>query len=174
MHVTRTLTLGVIGGSVAVWLAAAATSTVRRPEPRVEPKAQRLEASGAALASEIARLHDRLRPTATPAQTRDLFRYGRRSRTRSAAGASVAAATPTAPIAAAPAAAPPPLTLVGIAEDATDNGPIRTAIVSGFGDLFMVRERDAVTPRFRVTSVSADAVELIDMSDQSTLRLALK
>jgi hypothetical protein len=173
MNVTRTLTLGVLGGSLAVWLAAAATSTVRRAEPRVEPRARAVDVSGAALASEIARLHDRLHPTAAPTQARDLFRYGRRSTAR--AGAAVAATVaPPVPDVPALVPTPSPLTLVGIAEDAGESGPVRTAIVSGFGELFMVKEHDTVTSRFRVSSVSADTVELIDTSNDTTLRLSLQ
>ena len=69
---------------------------------------------------------------------------------------------------------PPPFKLIGIAEDAGADGPIRTAIVSGPGQLFMVKEGQNVTLRYSVTKIAADVVELRDPGDHSTLRLALK
>ena len=38
----------------------------------------------------------------------------------------------------------------------------------------MVKEGETVTPRYRVAKISADVVELTDVIDDSTLRLALK
>ena len=54
--------------------------------------------------------------------------------------------------------------LAGIAEDPEADGPVRTAIISGEGQLFMVKEGEAVTPRYRVAKISADVVELVDLS----------
>jgi hypothetical protein len=170
MNVTRTLTLGVVGGSIAVWLAGAATSTVRHVEPRVEPRARAADVSSAALASEVARLHDRLRPTTAPTEARDLFHFGRRAPSRSPVPSAALAPAPAAPVVAAPPT--PSLTLVGIAEDATEQGLVRMAIVSGFGELFMVREHETIASRFRVNSISAEGVELTDTTDQTTVRLA--
>ena len=67
----------------------------------------------------------------------------------------------------------PALTLIGLAEDEGPEGTIRTAIISGAGDLFIVKEGEAVTRRFRVSRISADVVELAD-SDGTFLRLTLK
>ena len=170
MNVTRTVTLGVLGGALAVWLAAAATSNVRVPAPVIAPTANVLEVSGAELAGEIARLRDRLRPTIEPTQTRDLFRYaapwGRR--VPEAAPAEVAPATPVSEL------SPSPFKLVGMAEDAGDAGAVRTAILSGSGELFLVKEGDAVTSRYRVASIGPATIELTDLTDNTTLRLALK
>ena len=75
----------------------------------------------------------------------------------------------------APAPVPlPPLKLAGIAEDAGPDGPVRIAIVSGEGQLFMVKEGETVTPRYRVTKISADVIELTDVVDNSVRRLALR
>ncbi len=63
MNVKRTVMLGVVGGAVAVWLAAAATSTTRTIAPVVPARPNVVDKSGAELAAEIARLHERLRPT---------------------------------------------------------------------------------------------------------------
>jgi len=140
--------------------------------PVVGPSA--VESRGAELADEIARLHERLRPVATPLHpARNLFTYH-------------AVAAPAAPVVAAPRpavaeAAPAPallalpaLKLAGIAEDSGADGPERTAFISGEGQLFMVKEGEAVTRRYRVTKISADVVELIDLGDNSIRRLALR
>ena len=73
-----------------------------------------------------------------------------------------------------PAVVASPLKLVGIAEDTSDDGVVRTAIVSGYGDLFLVKEGESVTLRYRVSRVLSDLVELVDVTDQTTLRLAIQ
>jgi hypothetical protein len=159
MHPKRTATIVVVGGALLAWLAGAATSN-RAIDP-------------AALENEIARLHERLRPTSTPTQSnRNLFSF------RSAAARAVQA--PNAPSAPALVEAPPlpapllPLKLVGIAEDPGADGPARTAIVVGDGQLFTVKEGENVTTRYRVARISADVVELLDLNDNSLRRLALR
>jgi hypothetical protein len=169
MNTKRVAWLVVGAGAVAVWLAGAATTGVRPPQVVVAPKPAALDLQGEALAAEITRLHERLRPSAAPVQARDLFRYANR-----------AAAKPTAP---APAAAPamplvdiapkPSLKLVGIAEDAGPDGPARTAIVSDAGTLVFAKEGEAVS-HYRVTRIAADVVEFTNVDDNTILRLALK
>jgi hypothetical protein len=171
MNLKRGLTLGAACGAVAVWLAAAATSAPRPPVRTPAHTATPVEVRGAELAAEIARLRERLRPTAAPLQTRDLFRYGGRRTTAPVFGAP---APPSALDSTAPGVAPPAFALVGLAEDAGPDGPIRTAIISGAGDLFLVKEGEAVTTRYRVVKISSDVVELGDVTDGTTLRLALK
>ena len=69
---------------------------------------------------------------------------------------------------------PLPLKLAGIAEDEGPEGPLRTAIISGEGQLYIVKEGDEVTARYRVGKISADVVELIDVGDNTVRRLALR
>jgi hypothetical protein len=171
MNLKRTLVLSVGGGAVVIWIAAAATSMSRpSTEPVTQPAARAIDTSGAALAAEIARLHERLRPTAVPLQTRDLFSYGehRASTARAeTAHASVAAVeVPTIPAAV-------PLKLIGIAEDGPADAIVRTAVLSGLGDLFLVKQGDTAASRFRVIAISQTGVELVDSADQSTIRLSL-
>jgi hypothetical protein len=65
--------------------------------------------------------------------------------------------------------------LVGIAEQKTDAGLKRTAMIGAPGDqLFMVTEGQDVAGRYRVSAVGADAVELQDLVSGSTRRLALR
>ena len=70
--------------------------------------------------------------------------------------------------------APPALKLSGIAEDVTPDGLVRTAIISGSGELFVAKEGDTVAERYRVVKISADVVELADLTEGTTVRLALK
>jgi len=168
----RTATIVVVGAALLAWLAGAATSTRPvMPPPIVERS--RIEVRGDELAVEIARLHERLRPSATPRQPgRNLFSF------------QATAAPPPAPIAAAPAPALveapvalpalPPLKLAGIAEDEGPEGAVRTAIISAPGQLFLVKEGETIVQRYRVTKISSDVVELVDLGDNSIRRLALR
>jgi hypothetical protein len=173
MNLKRTATIGVVGGALAAWLASAATSNRPVPRPIVIPTPP-IDLRGAELADEIARLRERLRPTTTPSQPgRNLFTF-RAARARAVA-APIAASAPAA-ITEAAVTQPslPPLKLAGIAEDSGPDGPIRTAIISTDGQLFMAKEGDTVTLRYRVAKISADVVELTDLSDNSVRRLALR
>src|SRR6266850_2264159 len=82
-------------------------------------------------------------------------------------------AAPIAPVAPKPALtdtlpaftpAQPSLKLAGIGEDAGPDGPLRIAFITGEGQLFMVKEGENVTPRYRVTQISGDVVELLDLA----------
>ena len=70
--------------------------------------------------------------------------------------------------------AEPALKLAGIAESAGPDGPDRTAIISGDGQLFMVKEGDPVMARYRVVKISPDAVELADVEASAIRRLVMK
>jgi hypothetical protein len=172
MNWKRIATLGVFGGALAVWLAGAATSNARRPIDAIVAKPTPVELHGAELAAEIARLRDRLRPTTEPQQPgRNLFQFSRRESSMPASTPAVAA-TPTE----APALVPPPpaLKLVGVAEDEGPDGPIRTAIISAFGQLYFVKPGDTVGSRYRVEVVSGEVTELTDLVDSTKLRIALQ
>jgi hypothetical protein len=173
MNVKRTAMIGVAAVAVAVWISAATTSNVRTVVPVVPAKASVVDKSGAELAVEVKRLHERLRPSDTPVHSRDLFRYAGKG---SASAAAVVTAAPPAPAVQEQAFAPlvAPLKLEGLAEDQGDQGPVRTAIISGFGDIFLVKVGDSVTSRYRVAKISPDAVELTDLSNNTPLRLALR
>jgi hypothetical protein len=68
----------------------------------------------------------------------------------------------------------PSLKLAGVAEEDGTDGPVRTAIISGEGQLYMVKEGEAVTTRYRVSKIAVDVVELVDVGDNSVRRLALR
>lgn len=172
MHLKRTATIVVVGGALAAWLSAAITP--ERHAPSILPAREvRVATSSAQLASETARLHERLRPDAAPRQpSRNLFAF----HVVTARPEAVLVSKPAQSEAvAAPVPAPlPPLMLAGIAEDPGPSGPVRTAVISGGGQLFLVKEGEHVTPRYLVAKISADVVELADQGDGSTRRLALK
>jgi hypothetical protein len=172
MNFKRTATIAFAGGALIAWLAGAATSNhPLAPITRVPPTA--VDEHGAALASEIAKLHDRLHPTAPPHQpARNLFAY--RAARPIAAPPPLDLPRPAITEAAPFVPAQPALKLAGIAEDDGPDGPIRMAFISGEGQLFMVREGEMVTPRYRVNKITADVVELQDVNEQTLRRLALR
>ena len=173
MKLKRTLALGVVGAALAAWFAAASTTGSRRISKIAVGKTTPVEMRGAELAAEIARLRERLHPTSVPqAPGRNLFEFS-----RTAPGRSAAVARPEVTEQhAAPPAAPtlPPLKLVGIAEDTGPDGPIRTAIISGFGRLFFAKPGERVAERYDVVRISGDAAELTDLEDNSSITLVLK
>jgi len=171
MKLKRTAKFAVLGAALAAWLAAAVTSG-GRGTPSIAIKTVPAETDSAALASEIARLHDRLRPASTPRQpTRNLFSYGP---AKASAAVPTTVAKPALSEAAPVRPAPAPLKLSGIAEDETPDGVVRTAIISGLNQLFLVKEGETVAARYRVLHVSSDVVELTDLVDDTVLRLALR
>ena len=105
---------------------------------------------------------------------RNPFAFGAAPRVPQAAPATVQAAV--AETVAAPLPPPlPALILMGVAEDTTDAGPRRTAVIGGDGDtIYMVGEGDAVGERYRVKKIGADAVELEDLVTKAYRRLALR
>ena len=174
IQMKRTATIVVVGGALLAWLAGAATSNRAIVPPPIVQRTP-IEMRGEELALEIARLQERLRPTTTPRQPgRNLFSF-HAATARAARMAPIAAAPAPAPVEAPPALpALPALKLAGIAEDEGPEGPMRTAVISGQGQLFLVKEGESVLQRYRVTKISADVVELIDLGDNSIRRLALR
>src|SRR5215831_2556002 len=81
MDVKRAVMIGVAGVAVAVWISAAATSNTRNLAPVIPTKPNVVDKSGAELAVEVKRLHERLRPSDPPVHSRDLFRYAARPST---------------------------------------------------------------------------------------------
>ena len=170
MHVKRTLVLAVGCGVLAAFFASASTSGRRPIAPPILPKTNAVDATGAERAEEIARLHDRLHPTAVPQQpSRNIFEFRPRPTGPPVAAQSIAA------VQAPPSPAPPApsLKLIGIAEDVGADGPVRSAIITGDSQLFIVKTGEQVTDRYKIVEISSDGVELIDRNDGTTLRLGL-
>lgn len=193
MNLKRTAAIVVVGAAFAAWISAAMTPAGGTHTPLVSSAPTPADLRGATLASEIARLHERLRPEVAVRQPgRNLFAFHAPLYT----AAPVKGAPERAELAPAGTLAPaqPALTLVGIAEDgpaagtpggaadstgssaggSAGNSIVRTAIISGGGQLFLVKEGERVASIYRVEKVSADVVELADSRDGSTRRLALR
>jgi hypothetical protein len=81
-----------------------------------------------------------------------------------AAGAATAATLPTLP----------PMSLIGIVDRTVDGRAQRLAVVSMADTLYYAAAGARIGSRYEVVSVAADAVELKDLSDGSTRRVALK
>ncbi len=124
-----------------------------------------------ALQTEVAKLQDRLAPTIAPTRSRDLFRFTARAARpplRAARPGTLAAPATT------PGASTSQFKLIGIAEDPTADGIVRTAIVSAPGDLFLVKAGETFGGRYRVDQVSSEAVQFTDTTTATSSTLALR
>ena len=176
MNLKRTTVIFVGGGAFAAWLSAAITPG--RPVVPLEVIAPApIDASGAALAGEIARLRERLRPDPRPSEhARNPFAFQTARPAVTIPGPAANDATVAATAVDLPRLR---LTLSGIAEDPSPegSGSVRTAIITGNGQLFLAKDGDTVADRgveYRVGNISADSAELIDLRDNTTRRLTLK
>ena len=145
--------------------------------PEATASAAGLEASAAAVVG--MQLHDwSSKAPVHPRPDRNIFAFTR------PAPKLVTASPPAAGLLAPPGESQPsPLAqfkLIGVAEDAgpdTPDGPgetSRTAIISGQGQLYIVKEGETVAWIYRVGRMSAGSVELLDTTGGSTVRLVLK
>ena len=163
-----------VGGTLlAAWLASAAGVTIGPravPLPRQSAEAVQLDAVASDVQSQASRLRQRL-AAAPPLQApvRNPFAFAQRE------PVPAPAAPKPQPVAAPPAfiqslIAEPQLSLLGIAEE----GSLRTAMIESGDELLMVTEGQTVVGRYRVGTVSPDAVDLIDLGTGATRRLSLK
>jgi hypothetical protein len=174
MNLRRTATIVVVGAVLAGWFAGAATPKRTIPPPILIPPPP-IDARGMELANEVARLRDRLRPTTPPTRSRrNLFTFRTRTADHPRAVPDIRVVPPAGTEAPLPRNNEPALKLAGMAETAGADGPDRIAIISGDGQLFMVKKGDPVTARYRVVAISADAVELADVEANTTRRLVMK
>lgn len=166
-----------LGGTTLLiaWLSSAAGLQPAPDAPREEgprPEAARLDALAASVQSQSARLRARL-AAAPSARTagRNPFAFEAAvpaARPRPAAATAPAETVPPAP-------SEPAIALVGVAEQERDGTARRTAMIAGPGDeLFLVAEGEALAGRYRVGTVGADAVELVDLVTGATRRLPLR
>jgi hypothetical protein len=169
------------GGLLLIaWLAYGAGLSVRQP-PAPEEPSRPVETTGtASLAADVqaqtARLKSRLAAAPAPQQpTRNPFAFAPRAAAKPSArpvGTSEFGAG-LAPVPLPP--AEPAIDLVGVAENRESGKIVRTAIISALsGDLFLVKEGELIVGRYRVKTVGADAVELIDLVVGGERRLALR
>jgi hypothetical protein len=165
-----------LGGTLLLvaWLASAAGVSRRQPELQItRPKAEavQLDALATDVQSQAVRLRTRLAAAPAPQMPlRNPFMFAGSAPVRRAAA-------PVEPRLEPPAPDVPELVLelAGVAEQNTDAGLKRTAMVAAPGDqLYMVTEGQELAGRYRVSAVGADAVELKDLVTGATRRLALR
>jgi len=176
MTAGKTALYGVGGALLVAYLAAANMPGERPAAPEKAPaQSKGPHAIASEVESQAARLQTRMATAPVPDRNpRNPFAFGAVPRPPRPAERMVRAAVADEP---APAPLPPlpMLTLMGIAEETTPQGPRRTAVIGGEGDsLFMVTEGQAVGDRYKVTRIGADAVELEDLVTKAYRRLALR
>jgi hypothetical protein len=71
-----------------------------------------------------------------------------------------------------PVSAKPRLQLLGIAQDTREGRPVRTAVIGGMNQVYLVGEGDQMALRFLVKRVGADSVDVEDMTDGTVVTLA--
>ena len=170
MKVSRAAALGVGGGLMAAWLAAAAGTRTAAPAAAVRPNPPMPIAVAPAIETEAERLRQFLdTPPLLGQASRNPFQFAPHA-PRPAVLSALRSVPPAQPLV----APGPRLTLAGIAEDAGADGPVRTAIISAGSELFLVKEGASVTARYRVARIGADAVELEDVLAGTPVRIALK
>lgn len=166
----------VAGSTIYSWYTASPqvspVGPVARPAPVNAAPAERGSQSDAASIAAL-QLHDwrtKAPPHARP--DRDIFAF-----TRPPAGMPVAQPALGVGLLAAPADGQSGLALfklIGVAEDAGPEGISRTAIISGQGQLYMVKEGETVAWIYRVGRMSGESVELLDTTGGAPLMLFLK
>ena len=151
------------GGLLATWLAVTPnTTTPARSSLAAAPRTSVVrDVTADDLNLQESRLREHLGSAPLRPSGRNPFRFG---------GASEKPRqTPAAPAAMAPPAPLPSLSLSGIA---TDKGT-RSAIITGDGQLYLVKEGELVAGRYHVVTVDGDAVTLRSDSGED-LRLVLR
>jgi hypothetical protein len=170
----------VAGSTIYSWMntAPGVRSGVPNHEPaaRIEPHVPAAQGETSTAAIDALQLHDwSPKALAHGRPDRDIFTF-----TRPAPKPAAVQPPAAGLLAAAGAGQPPPIALfklIGVAEDSSPDGrgePTRTAIISGQGQLYLVKEGETVAFIYRVGRMSADGVELLDTTGGPALRLFLK
>lgn len=196
MTFTRAAAIVSGGALLVAWFAVAGST----PEQELAPardRAQSTATSGpGSLAAEVeqqaVRLRERLAQAPIPdVQPRNPFSFAPARAVRrpaSAPGGAMHAATVTPDVPAV--APPPPLVLMGIAEEPSFEGTHRSAVIAlrqaqgdsepsrgvgGPGDtIYIVMEGQAFADRYKVKTIGVDAIELEDTVTGGLRRLALR
>lgn len=157
---------GWLASSAAVWRGTAVAPS--HPQPDVPPPPIAVEA--AAVRDGIARLQERPGAPAFKPAGRNPFRFHERQ----PAPEPVPQESGARPVLSTASPSTPDLRLVGVAEDPGPDGPLRTAIVSGFDQLFMLKVGDLFGGHFKVLAVSADAIQVEDTTTGGGFTLTMR
>ncbi len=171
----------VAGAGLVAWLAAAADRQPSLPASRPARDTSslaRAERLAQDIQSQAMRLRTRLAAAPQPAPSgRNPFSLQAPAAPARSARASAALNEPPGTEAIS-VPEPEPFTLSGIAEEIADAAkpapPVRTAILSGFGEVFLARAGETIASRYEITVVGADAVEMKDLATGRTIRLGLR
>src|SRR5207237_1206653 len=180
MTITRAAAIVSGGALLVAWFAAAGSA----PEQDVAPvgdRAQSTATSGpGSVAAEVeqqaVRLRERLAQAPLPdVQPRNPFSFAPVRAPRRLASAAIGTVQAATVISEVPSvASPPPLTLMGIAEEPSFEGTHRTAVIGGAGDaVYIVMEGQTFADRYKVKTIGVDAIELEDLQTGGFRRLAL-
>jgi hypothetical protein len=153
-----TIVVIVIAALAVRWIAASKPERAGPVNVNIDASAP-IDARGAALVKEIARLHDRAGAGVPPRLARNLFHFVAPPRPSPVALVVNRATDASEPV------PPPALKLIGVAEDTAAGGLIRTAIIAGPGQVYVVKEGERVTSRYLVARISSEVVELQDLSN---------
>jgi hypothetical protein len=85
-----------------------------------------------------------------------------------------AAPAPAEPVDPTPASLPLPLTLAGIGESRQGDRAVRTAVISGAGELWLATEGMVLAGRYQVDRIDSDAVVLVDTASGQPRTLHLR
>ena len=165
-------------GLFATWLASTPPLLNRPPEPVLaSPTAAKTEAAAAEIQEQASRLHVRIQEVIEYREpSRNPFRFSARIEARPTPSGAGSAPPPSE---SEPMTTPVPrptllISLSGVAQDTIDGRTVRTAIISMPDGVQLVKEGDVLAGQYKVGTIGADAVELVRLSDGSTVRLGLK
>ena len=171
MNASRAALMVVGVNLVAVWAAAAAGSRTAPAAPPTTPQMmteQAVEEARTSLLASAELLEAHARREIPPASARDPFRFGDGARPAARHGAETphAGLPSDAPVtAAAPAVEPEPdIVLQGMAESTEGDTTVRTAILHVGSELVLASLGTRVGDRFEVVALTADSVELEDVT----------
>jgi hypothetical protein len=176
MNRTRVALLGLLAVLLAVWVSSASLPSAPAETAAARAAREAAAAKPAPLAFDVTAAAERLRvqrreAPAPRGQGRNPFEFA--TVTTPAPPRVVAPPPPAAPTEPAP-PPPPPLTLSGIVDKTVGDQQVRTAVISGLGQLFFAKTGDTIATRYEVTAISPDVVELRDIYTKQTTRLALR
>jgi hypothetical protein len=177
MNASR-LAVWIVGAAVSgAWLASAAGVTRQARSVRVPPPAAetiQLDALAAEVQAQAGRLRERLAHAPAPrAADRNPFSfYSAPTKHRLPSGETRRTITPAA---SAPELPVPVIELIGIAEDQSTTGTVRTAMMTNEqNDLIMVTAGQRILGRYDVVAVTDEAVDLKDIETGRIRRLILR
>jgi hypothetical protein len=160
---------------LAGWLASASPPSNAPATARVASSAEprRRVAAATDIEEQAAHLQSRLQVARAYSEPqRNPFRFAeRRSAAPNLGERSQIAEASTSPIDVAPPG--PRVSIAGIAEEQQDGRIERTAILSSPMGVLLVREGETILDYYRVGQIEADAVELVRLSDGTSMRLTL-